>query len=60
MRIRSYKNNKHNSNDYSFKDITGKIISCAIQAHSNLGPGLLESIYETALAYEFDLRGLKH
>ena len=51
---------KYNGNDYPFKDITGKIISCAIQVHSNLGPGLLESIYETALAYEFDLRGLKY
>ena len=33
--------------------ITEKIIGCAIEAHRNLGPGLLESIYEKALCYEF-------
>lgn len=29
--------------------ITGKIIECAIEIHRNLGPGLLESVYETIL-----------
>jgi GxxExxY protein len=46
--------------DYPFKDITEKIISCAIEVHSTLGPGLLEGVYEEALAYEFDLRGIKY
>ena len=32
--------------------ITEKIISCAIEVHRNLGPGLLESIYQQCLAYE--------
>ncbi|MBE0521334.1 MAG: GxxExxY protein [Candidatus Methanoperedenaceae archaeon] len=32
---------------------TEKIIGCAIEAHRNLGHGLLESIYEKALCYEF-------
>ncbi len=41
---------------YPFKDITEKIISCAIEVHSILGPGLLENLYEEALAYEFKLR----
>ena len=28
--------------DFPLKDITEKIISCAIEVHSILGPGLLE------------------
>ena len=34
--------------------ITEKIIGCAIEVHKNLGPGLLESIYEKALCFEFE------
>jgi GxxExxY protein len=33
-------------------DLTGRIIGCAIEVHRRLGPGLLESIYESALAVE--------
>ena len=44
--------------NYPYKDITERIISCAIEVHSNLGPGLLESIYEEALAYEFTLQNI--
>ena len=29
--------------------ITGKVIECAIDIHRNLGPGLLESVYEAIL-----------
>ncbi|MEI6089092.1 MAG: GxxExxY protein [bacterium] len=32
--------------------ITEKIIGCAIEVHKYLGPGLLESAYDTCLAYE--------
>ncbi len=39
--------------------ITAGIIGAAIEAHRNLGPGLLESAYQTALAYELDHRGYK-
>ncbi len=42
--------------EFPLKDITGRIISCAIEVHSKLGPGLLENIYEEALAHEFTLR----
>jgi len=31
-----------------------------MEVHSTLGPGLLESIYEEALAYEFTLRSVSH
>ena len=39
--------------------VTEKILSSAIEVHRILGPGLLESIYEEALCYEFDLRGIR-
>ncbi|MBK7897462.1 MAG: GxxExxY protein [Anaerolineaceae bacterium] len=32
--------------------MTSKIIGAAIEVHRQLGPGLLESAYETCLAYE--------
>ena len=35
------------------------IVDCAFQVHTKLGPGLLESVYEVALAYELRKRGLK-
>lgn len=46
--------------DYLFKDITEKIIGAAIEVHKTLGPGLLEGIYEKALAHELSLRNIKH
>jgi GxxExxY protein len=40
--------------------ITEKIIGCCIEVHKQLGPGLLESIYESALCIEFDEKNLKY
>lgn len=40
-------------------EITEKIIGAAIEVHRELGPGLLESIYEEALCYEFELQNIK-
>ncbi len=41
-------------------DISGEIVDAAIEVHRELGgPGLLESIYEEALAQELSERGLK-
>jgi GxxExxY protein len=34
------------------------IVDCAYKVHTTLGPGLLESVYEAALAYELGKRGL--
>ena len=38
--------------------ITEKIIGCSIEVHRTLGPGLLESIYEKALCYEFTVNNI--
>src|SRR5215471_3234197 len=40
--------------------ITATIIASAIEVHRELGPGLLESIYERALSIEFDERAIVH
>lgn len=39
--------------------LTGVIIGAAIEVHRILGPGLLESAYETCLTFELMERGLK-
>jgi GxxExxY protein len=39
--------------------LTETIIGAAIEVHRALGPGLLESAYETCLAYELKDKGLK-
>lgn len=36
-----------------------EIVGCAIEVHKNLGPGLLESIYERCLIEEIENRGLE-
>ncbi len=41
------------------KELTGKIISCGIEVHRQLGPGFLESIYHSALLLELKRQGLK-
>lgn len=37
----------------SENEISSKIIGCAIEVHKQLGPGLLESAYQTCLIHEF-------
>jgi GxxExxY protein len=38
--------------------ISRRIIGAAIEVHKHLGPGLLESAYESCLAFELNERGL--
>jgi GxxExxY protein len=38
--------------------ISGQIVDAAYRVHTTLGPGLLESVYEAALAWELAKRGL--
>jgi len=35
------------------------IVDSAFRVHQKLGPGLLEKVYETCLAYELEKKGLK-
>jgi GxxExxY protein len=44
--------------EYPHSELTGVIIGAAIEVHNALGPGLLESIYEEALAKELKRRGI--
>jgi len=47
--------------DFNQSDpLTYQIIGAAIEVHRELGPKLLESIYEEALCIELDLRQLRY
>ncbi len=41
------------------EEIFKKVLDCAFEVHSNLGPGLLESVYEECLIFELQCAGLK-
>ncbi len=41
------------------KELTGNIIAAAIEVHRHLGPGLLESAYQSCFVYELLKRGLQ-
>ena len=41
-------------------ELTYKVIGCAIEVHKQLGPGLLESIYEKCFLKELSLRGIPY
>ncbi|WP_019026667.1 GxxExxY protein [Colwellia piezophila] len=38
--------------------LTQKVIGCAIEVHKELGPGLLESSYESCLLFELNEAGI--
>ncbi|HEX6747321.1 MAG TPA: GxxExxY protein [Longimicrobium sp.] len=40
-------------------EITGMIVDCAYRIHTELGPGMMESVYEVVLASSLEKRGLK-
>lgn len=40
-------------------EITGEIISAAIEVHRTLVPGLLESAYDECLCHELAIRGIR-
>lgn len=41
-----------------FDKLSTTVLGCAITVHKELGPGLLESTYESCLAHELHLAGL--
>ena len=47
-------------NDAELNRLTEQVIGLAIEVHRNLGPGLLESVYESALGLEMESAGLLH
>lgn len=40
-------------------NIAYKIVGCAIEVHKELGPGLLESVYQKCFVKELELKGFK-
>ena len=50
---------KQNSNNLSEEEIGKIILDSAFKVHTTLGPGLLESVYEAAMAVELKNRGLR-
>ncbi len=38
-------------------EIGTAIVDCAVNLHRDLGPGLLESVYEVTLAHKLEARG---
>ncbi|HPH98496.1 MAG TPA: GxxExxY protein [Anaerolineaceae bacterium] len=45
--------------DMDIEETAGIIVDAALTVHRALGPGLLESVYQTCLAHELKSRGLK-
>lgn len=41
-------------------ELTRRVIGCAIDVHNELGPGLLESVYEEAICVELDRAGITY
>lgn len=41
-------------------ELTYEVIGCAIEVHKQVGPGLLESVYEKCLLRELSIRGIDY
>jgi GxxExxY protein len=46
--------------DVELNKLTERIIGCALEVHRQLSPGLLESVYESAMCIELELAGLEY
>lgn len=47
------------SQDKSLNEITGTVVDACVKLHIGLGPGLLQSVYETVLSRDLERRGLR-
>ena len=56
MMVKSFSQKRTSEQD---DPLTRRIIACAIEVHKRLGPGLLEKLYQEAIAIEIELSGLK-
>lgn len=45
---------------HEYNELSGLIISSAIEVHRILGPGFLESVYEESMCKELQLRGISY
>lgn len=43
----------------SYDDVTGKVIGAAIEVHREMGPGLLESVYQSCMEIEMKSQGIE-
>ena len=43
-----------------FLDGSEEVIAACIEVHRHLGPGLLESVYQSCLRYELERRDIPH
>lgn len=41
-------------------ELSGGVVDAAFKVHKNLGPGLLESVYDRCLRHELLRRGIQH
>jgi GxxExxY protein len=44
---------------HELNDLSHRVIGCAIEVHKELGPGLLESVYEAAMGVELRREGIQ-
>lgn len=46
--------------DLIYKDLAYKIVGCFYEVYNRIGPGFKESIYQKALAIEFDIKKIPY
>lgn len=41
-----------------YRELSYRVMQAVFEVHNTLGPGFVESLYEEALAYELEMRGI--